>query len=227
MTDPMIDFLSAFNEWLTGYLAGTSGAAVTQAAAVEVATAPAEQTTGPEGLSLKDLRAELIEAGYTAASLKGANRETLEATWWEEPTLGGGTAPGDEAEADEEEAEADEDEAEEAEAEAEDEGPTREDYESATLTAVRAAAKAMGYGPAGRTLDKDGILDLMFPEEGDEEEAEAEDEEEQEGYSREELEEMSLTEVRQLAKAYGITVPRGTKQAAIVESIMNYGAEEE
>lgn len=81
----------------------------------------------------------------------------------------------------------------------------------------------------GYIVDEDGDEDEDEDELEDEEEDEDEDgeDEDDEGYSREELEDMTLADLRKLAKEEGIKVPRGADQDALVELILGEDDEDE
>lgn len=117
------------------------------------------------------------------------------------------------------------DEAEEAEEEGDEDEP---DYESMSLTDVKKEAKAAGYTTADlKGLDKDAIIDLLM-EEGDEESEEDEDEAEgdEEWYTEEELDDMSLAELKAICKNNDIKVPRGATQDSLTALILEAGEEE-
>ena len=122
----------------------------------------------------------------------------------------------DEEEEDEDDEEEDEDDEEEDDEEAE--GYTREDLEGLTLAALKKIAKEEFEETTAslKGLDTDDIIDLILGE-GDEEEEEDEDEEE--GLTEEDLEAMSLAEVKAVAKDNGVAVKAGMKKADIIEAI--------
>lgn len=125
----------------------------------------------------------------------------------------------DDAEEDEEEEdEDDEEEDDEEEDDEEAEGYTREDLEGLTLAALKKIAKEEFEETTAslKGLDTDDIIDLILGE-GDEEEEEDEDEEE--GLTEEDLEAMSLAEVKAVAKDNGVAVKAGMKKADIIEAI--------
>lgn len=191
--------------------------------------------------NIRTLRKMAIELGFDEDEVADADKETLVESIIEE---GGDTTTDadadtdeddetedvedvedaedaeddDDAEEDAEEDEEEEDEDDEEEDDEEAEGYTREDLEGLTLAALKKIAKEeFGETTASlKGLDTDDIIDLILGE-GDEEEEEDEDEEE--GLTEEDLEAMSLAEVKAVAKDNGVAVKSGMKKADIIEAI--------
>lgn len=130
----------------------------------------------------------------------------------------------DEEFSDDEDADEDEDE----DDESEDESYNRDDLEGMTLAALKRLAKDEFDLSASdiKGLDKDGIIDLILGEddedESDEDEDEDEDDEddESEGYTEDELEELSLADLKNIAKEWGLKVKAGSKAPAYIEAIL-------
>lgn len=121
-------------------------------------------------------------------------------------SLGGESA---DADADEDDDDDDDDEDDDADEEGED------DYSEMSLKELRALAKERGI-KVPRGSKEDDIIDLL--EEADEEADEDEDDadEDEEG-DDDDYSEMSLKELRALAKERGIKVPRGSKEDDIID----------
>jgi len=162
------------------------------------------------------LRKMAIELGFPEDEVAEADKDTLAESIAEAEAEDAGVA-GDDEDADDEE---DEDEE---EGEDEDE---EQDYESMTIAELRAAAKEAGYGTGDlKGLKKNDIIDLLNSDEEDEEEEEDEEDEDgddEEWYTEEDLEDLSLAELKAICKDYEIKVPRGAKQADLVDAIVNF-----
>lgn len=158
------------------------------------------------------LRKMAIELGFPEDEVAEADKDTLAESIAEAEAEDAGGEDAEDEEADEEEED--------------DEGD--EDYESMTIAELRAAAKEAGYSAADiKGLKKDEIIDLLnSDEEGEEEEEDEEDEDEdgddEEWYTEEDLEDSSLAELKAICKDYSIKVPRGAKQADLIDLIVNF-----
>ncbi len=77
--------------------------------------------------------------------------------------------------------------------------------------------------------DEEADDDELEDEDEDEEEDEDDenDEEEDEGYSREDLEEMTLAQLRKVAREEGLTVPKGADQDTLVDLILGEDEDDE
>lgn len=110
----------------------------------------------------------------------------------------------------------------------EDETPTRASLSKMTLVALKAQAKEAGSTVADlKGLDKDAIIDLILGESEDEEEAEPDDDDDDESLSEEDLRNMSLAEVKKVARELGIKIKPGTPKDEIVELILDMAAEDD
>lgn len=245
-TDSFNKFLTDLRDMIDAHLSGVADAVVAEpkkssakpSAKVDKEEVVEEATDREAELmktNIRTLRKMAIELGFDEDEVADADKETLVESIIEE---GGDTTTDADADADEDdeadvedaedaedddaEEDAEEDEEEEDEDDEEDdeeaEGYTREDLEGLTLAALKKIAKEEFEETTAslKGLDTDDIIDLILGE-GDEEEEEDEDEEE--GLTEEDLEAMSLAEVKAVAKDNGVAVKAGMKKADIIEAI--------
>lgn len=242
-TDSFNKFLTDLRDMIDAHLSGVADAVVAEpkkssakpSAKVDKEEVVEEATDREAELmktNIRTLRKMAIELGFDEDEVADADKETLVESIIEE---GGDTNTDADADEDDEtedvedaedaeddDAEEDEDEEEDEDDEEEDdeeaEGYTREDLEGLTLAALKKIAKEEFEETTAslKGLDTDDIIDLILGE-GDEEEEEDEDEEE--GLTEEDLEAMSLAEVKAVAKDNGVAVKAGMKKADIIEAI--------
>lgn len=120
----------------------------------------------------------------------------------------------------------------------EEEGYSREELEALTLRELKTIATDSGYSAADlKGLTKPDLVETLLQEEDEDEDAdeedevdsdeeETEDEEESDGeewYTEEELDGMSLAEVKALAKEYKVAVKPGKKKAEYVAELLALG----
>lgn len=164
-----------------------------------------------EAMSLKELQKIAINLGYDKADVKDAEKETLVQSILED-------------EGDEEGEEEGEDEGEDDE--------TRAELEAMTLTALKKVARTDYELTAAdyKGMDKEALIDLILETAGDaegDEDVDSEDDDEFEGYTEDELNDMSLAELREVAKDWELVVRAGTKKAGLVKLILESQEEEE
>lgn len=165
--------------------------------------APVDRKSELEAMTVAELRKIAIAAGFEKADVKDADKETLVESIIDD-------------EAGEEEDEED----------GEEEGVSREDLEAMNLTALRKIAKTDHDMTAAdyKGMDKDALIDAIL---GEGEEEEAEDDEDFEGYDEDELNDMSLAELKAIAKEWELSVKAGTKKPALVTLILEAQEEED
>lgn len=199
------------------------------------AKAPAKKATDPraereaelQGKTVKALRKICLDLDFEDEDVADAEKADLIDAILQEEFPDDAEA---EAEDDEDEVE-DEDEEEDEEDEDSEEGEeayTREELEGMNLRELKALAKEAGYAAADlKGLDQDAVVDLLLEEsEEDEDEEEEEEDEEDESdededaYTEEDLQGMSATELRALAKEWEIKIPRGTGKDGIIALLL-------
>ena len=93
---------------------------------------------------------------------------------------------------------------------------TREEAMQYTLVELKGIAKDSGFAAADlKGLDKDGIIDLIF------EDDDADDDTDEEVLTQDDLEGMSLAELKALCRDNGITVKRGSTQESLIEALVD------
>lgn len=169
-----------------------------------------------------------------AALLGGATIETPEP---EEdapaPTRGRGRAKAK----DEPEPEPDEDEDTDEDEDEEDGGDeeggdtySRDELEAMGLRELKALAKESGWTVAElKGQDKDSLVEWFLGDESEEDDEDAEEDEDEDGdeLTEDDLNEMSLAELKSLAKEEGITFRASITQEALVKKIMDAIGEDE
>ena len=158
-----------------------------------------------EGMKIAALRKIVIGLGYDKADVADADDETLVETILAEEF---GETGDDEEDAEDEEDDDDES------------GYTRDDLSDLSLPALRKIAKDE-YGMTAadlKGLDTDSIIDAILGEGDDEDEEDGE--EEFDGYTRDELEEMSLAELKAIVKEWDLTVKPGSKSPTYIRTIL-------
>ena len=166
-----------------------------------------------EGMTLAALRKAAIAAGFDKDDVKGASKEDIIESLLDDEDVE------QEDEDDDEVAESEDDD--EDEDGDEDGGYTEEDLEDLGLTALKKIAKDEFDETTAslKGLDREDVMAIILgSEDEDADEDEADDEDEDDEYSEEDLEAMSLAEVRALCKEYGVTVKPGMKKAALIEA---------
>lgn len=155
------------------------------------------------GKGLRELKRIGMDAGHTAADMKGLTVDSLI-----------DLLVGDEDEdVDDEDVEDEDDEAEE------EDGWTREALEGMGLREVKKHAREAGYSTADlKGLDVDAVVDLLVGEEDDDEDDAEEDEEE---LTEDDLREMSLAELKKLAKENKVRIKPGTSKGDIIDLILD------
>lgn len=241
-TDSFNKFLTDLRDMIDAHLSGVADAVVaepkkssakpsTKVDKEEVVEEATDREAELMKTNIRTLRKMAIELGFDEDEVADADKETLVESIIEE---GGDTTTDADADTDEddetedvedaedaedddaEEDEEEEDEDDEEEDDEEAEGYTREDLEGLTLAALKKIAKEEFEETTAslKGLDTDDIIDLILGE-GDEEE----EEDEEEGLTEEDLEAMSLAEVKAVAKDNGVAVKAGMKKADIIEAI--------
>lgn len=159
-------------------------------------------------MSDKELRAILIKADYDEKDVKSASKEDLIETIISE--------------------EFDNEDSEELDVEEDDEKYDRAELLKMTLPNLKKLAKEELDATTAdlKGLDKDTIADALIngsfevEDEDEDVDADEEDGEEEEPYTKDELSDMSLGELKALAKEFGLTIKAGTRQATIVKAIL-------
>ena len=133
---------------------------------------------------------------------------------------------------DEDEDDEDEDEEDEAEDDDEDDRYTREDLLAMTLTELKRLGKDVGFTVAElKGMDKDAIadaiLELYEAPEDDDEDADEDDEDDDDVITEDGLREMSLAELKALAKELGVRIKAGTPKDDIIELVLDAAGEDE
>lgn len=138
-------------------------------------------------------------------------------------------------EIEDDEDEEDDEEADEEEEEEEDEDYTRDDLAEMSLAELRTLAKESGYTAADyKGMDQDALIDMLLGEEDeeedeedeeDEEEAEDVEEGEEEELTEDDLNAMSLADLKEVAGDIGVEVPRNVKKPALVALILESAEE--
>lgn len=130
----------------------------------------------------------------------------------------------DEDDEDDDDDESDEEEDSEESAEEDDDGEgalDRDDLMAMSLAELKSIAKESGFTLADlRGKDKDAIADMILDSSGS-------DEEDEEVISEDDLKAMSLSEVKALAKEYGVRFKAGTSKDDIIELILDAAAEDD
>ena len=135
----------------------------------------------------------------------------------------------DEDEDEEIEEEDDEEEEEDDEDEEEEEGYSEDDLKGMSLKALKELAEEVGIDPVpkGKANIIEAILELNEEEdEDDDDDEDEEDEDEGDTWTEDELNELSLVELKSVATEYGLDVKRLKKKDAIVEAILALGDED-
>lgn len=156
-------------------------------------------------LKIKELRELAISLDYDESEVKGASKaELIEAILAEQEE--GDVEP------------ADEDEEDEVEGEEEEESG----YAGMSLAELKAEAKERGVdGRKMRNYDVDDVIALLEELDAeDEDEEDAEDAEEDDIYTEDELNEFSLSELKELAEEYELEIPKRTRRNTIVDMIL-------
>lgn len=181
----------------------------------------AERRAELEGMTLAALRKEAIAAGFEKDDVKGASKEDIIESILDDDDV----EQDDEDEDETDEVESDEDDDaegdEEEDDEEESEGYTTEDLEDLGLTALKKIAKDEFEQTTAslKGLDREDVMAIILGEDDEAEEAEEEDDDEDgDEYTEEDLEAMSLAEIRALCKEYGIKIKPGTKKAGMIEA---------
>lgn len=231
-----IDYAKLANAFLDA-LVNRLGGSISNGTAATADVSTSESETGAtdkyDTMTLKALRAELIDRGYPKSEVSSADKKScIEALRDDDAESGEDDDREAEEETDEDEADESEDEEDEDEEEEEDdddeeadedeeEGFSREELEEMSLAQLKKLARETGYTTADlKGLDQDGIVDLLLGEADEEEEDEEEDEEEEIELDEDSLMAMDRKEVVAIAKEYGVTVAPRAKQADIVAAIL-------
>ena len=169
-------------------------------------------------MKIAALRSLVSGYGYDDDEVKGADKDTLIDAALEEEF---GESDGDEDSDDE--ADVDEDDVDEEEdADDNEESYTREELEELSLRELKAIAKEAGYTTADmKGLDDTEVINLILEEdESDEDDEDEDDSDEEEGWTEEELQGMSVKELRAVAADNEVKVPRGSSKDDIIELLM-------
>jgi hypothetical protein len=217
---------------LLARLAGTNGASPSKPAASE--QDEDNSTDSYETWTLKALRDELADRGYDKKELAKADKDTLVETLRDSDQDSDGDDEDAEESEEDEDTDTEEEEDEDADEEEESEGYTRDVLEGKNLRELKKiAVEELEYDRASLNgYDQDSLIDLILGEEAEETEDEDDEEEEDSEEESEELDEdalmaMDLSEVKAIAKEYGVKVTRGAKQADIVAAILEAAEEVE
>ena len=178
-----------------------------------------------EKKTLAALKKEAISRGYLKEDVADATKEDLiESIVDDEFNQSEDADDEDEEDGDLDPDEADEDEDEDADDEDEededesDEGYSEEDLQPLTLTALKKIAVEAGYAMADlKGYDKEEVIALILEESDEDAEDEEEDEDE---LDEDTLNDMSLAEVKAVAKENGVRIKPGMKKAQIIEAIL-------
>lgn len=158
------------------------------------------------GKGLRELKRIGMDAGHTAADMKGLTVDSLI------DLLAG------EEDEDVDDEDVDDEDLEDEDLE-EDEGWTREALEGMGLREVKKHAREAGYSTADlKGLDVDAVVDLLVGEE-DEDEDDVDDDEEE--LTEDDLREMSLAELKKLAKENKVRIKPGTSKDDIIDLILD------
>ena len=243
MTATFITDLQTFlAEWAENNLAASNGKAAPAAApaakgrpAKKAAAkpAPAPETEDDEddddssdaqaarraelnAMTLTGLRKVLVAAGFDKEEVKDADKATMVESILDDEAQNA-TDNDDEDEEDDEEVE------EETEDDEESDTYTRADLEGKGLRELQKIAREE-YGLTRADyagMDVDSLIGYLTGEEDEEAEEEAdEDAEEEDGYTEADLMDLSLVDLKGVAKEYGIKLRVGMKQTAIIAAIL-------
>lgn len=176
-------------------------------------------------MTLVALRKALVKAGFDPDDVaKASKKEMIESLLEDEAK-----SDDDEDESDDEDQDDETDDADEEEDE-EDDTPSRDELMKLSLVALKKLART-DYEIANADmagLDKEAIVDLILgePEEEDADEgSDEEEDDEEEGLTEEQMLEMSLKEIKDIAAQYNVKVRPGMRQRAIVAAIMKAASE--
>jgi hypothetical protein len=190
------------------------GESVTVAAALPAAEPESDEEEGPlsrdevAALTVTELRALAVELGLEEQKVKaGILAELDESGYYGDDE--DESDEDDEAEVEEDEEEEDGDSDSDSDEEDDEEGLTREDLEGMDLKELKALAKQEGHALKDyRSLDQEGLIELLMGEdESDEEEDEEDSEEEAEELDEDALNAMNLAELKKLAGELGVKIP--------------------
>lgn len=159
-------------------------------------------------MKVGDLRKIVVKFGYDKDEVKDADLDTLIETILEEEA-----EAADEPDEDGEGDEGDED----GEDEGEGEDYTREDLEAMSLRELKALAKDWEV-EFEKGIDQDDLIDLMLGD-GEDDDDDAEDGDEDE-YTEEDLMDMEVADLRELAKEWEIEIPKGTRAKAKIVALL-------
>lgn len=177
-----------------------------------------------EGMTLAALRKAAIAAGFEKDDVKGASKEDIIESLLDDEDVEQEDEDDEVAESEDDDEDVAESEDEDDEDDGESEGYTAEDLEDLGLTALKKIAKDEFDETTAslKGLDREDVMAIILgesDEDADEDEDEDEaDEDDEDEYTEEDLESMSLAEVRALCKEYGVTVKPGMKKAALIEA---------
>ena len=169
------------------------------------------------GMKIVGLRKIAIAAGFGKADVDEADKETLVESILDDEFSGSGGGDADDDDEDDEE----------------DDEYTRADLLKMSIAALRKIAKDEYEATAAdlKGLDKDGIADLILGEGDDEDEDDEDDDEDADdedgAYSEEDLAEMSLAELKEIAKEWGLRIKAGAKSPTYVKAILDAQEEDE
>ena len=232
-TDAFREFLLELNKLTSKYL----GDADVQKAAKAVAEsddddddADDDAGSGPKYTeaqlkkkTIKALRKLAEDEGFDPDELADADKdEIIEALLEDE-----GDDDADEEDADDDDADDEEDE-EDAD---DDDDAEREELSKLTLAQLRKTARDE-YGataPELKGLDKDGIIDLILSadEEDDADVDVDEDQDDEQAYTEDELNDMDVDELREIAEEWGLEVSAKARTKTLVKAILEAQDEEE
>lgn len=179
-----------------------------------------------EKKTLAALKKEAISRGYLKEDVADASKEDLiESIVDDEFNQSEDAVDEDEEdgdldpdEADEDEDDEDEEDGEEDDEDEAEEGYSEEDLQPLTLTALKKIAVEAGYAMADlKGYDKEEVIALILEESDEDAEDEEEDEDE---LDEDTLNDMSLAEVKAVAKENGVRIKPGMKKAQIIEAIL-------
>jgi hypothetical protein len=178
-----------------------------------------------EGMSIAALRKVAMKLDFAKEDVQDADAETLienilDAEFGDDDEEDEDEADDDDTDDEEDEDEADDDDTDDEEDEDDDEaGYTADDLQGMSLAALRKVAKDE-YGVAAgdlKGLDKDGIVDLLL---GDDDTDDEDEDEDFDGYDEDDLAEMSLAELKDIANEWGLKVKPGSKSPTYVKAIL-------
>ncbi len=202
---------------------------------VDAPTEDGAERTRLEAMGIRALKAEAKERNFDPADLKGISKENLVETLLNDIN----EASEDDADEEDEEEDEDGDSSTEEGDDEEGDGYSESELNDMSLAEVNTVCEEAGWTRADlKGKDKDALIAeygeyIGFA--GDEEEGDSDDSDEDEESEDEEadaldedaLNAMTLAEVKQIAKDYGVKVTKGASQKDIVAAILDQAGEDE